>query len=92
MAKTFEEIVEMQRAADDAQAKAAELREMYGPPTVTPWTKQQSDLYETAFRAWRDLARDLQAEITEHAKEHGRPRSEVEAEVREQADSPAEGA
>ncbi len=82
----------MQRAANEAQAKAAELREMYGPPTATPWTKQQSDLYETALRAWRDLDRDLQIGITEFAKEHGRTRSDVEAEVNGRAEEPAEGA
>ncbi|MFJ5531987.1 hypothetical protein [Streptomyces sp. NPDC093261] len=90
MAKTFEEIVEMQRAASEAETKAAGLREMYGPPTATTWTKQQSDLYETALRAWRDLDRDLQAEISEYAKEHGRTRSEVEAEARAQAGVPEE--
>ncbi|MEU6095283.1 hypothetical protein [Streptomyces sp. NPDC047079] len=92
MAKTFEEIVEMQRAASEAERKAAGLREMYGPPTATPWTKQQSDLYETAVRAWRDLDRDLRAEIADYAKERGRTRSDVEAEVRAQAGTPEEDA
>ncbi|GAA3782393.1 hypothetical protein [Streptomyces chiangmaiensis] len=92
MVSTLEELVEMQRAANDAQATADELREKYGPPAATPWTKQQTDLYETALRAWRDLDRDLQIEITEHAKEHGRPRREIEAEVNAKARQPAEDA
>ncbi|MGW3498924.1 hypothetical protein [Streptomyces sp. NPDC001020] len=92
MATTFEELVEMQRAASDAYTNAAELRETYGPPTITPWTKQQTDMYETAFRAWRDLDRDLQAEITAYAKAHDRVRSEVEAEVEAHAAEPTEGA
>ncbi len=82
----------MQRAANEAQAKTAELRERYGPPTATPWNKQQTETYETAWRAWRDLDRDLQAEFAEYAKAHGRARSDVEAEVQAQAREPAEGA
>jgi hypothetical protein len=92
VATTFEELVEMQRAANDAQAKASELRDQYGPPTITPWTRQQTDMYETAFRAWRDLDRDLRIEMTEYAREHGRTRGDVEAEVNAQAEKPAEGA
>ena len=88
MAKTFEEIVERQRAAKEAQVRTAELREKYGPPTATPWTKQQTDTYETAWRAWRDLDRDLQAELTDYAKSHGRTRADVEAEVLAQAEEP----
>ena len=91
MAKTFEELVEMQRTTGDAYSNAAELRELYGPPTATPWTKQQTDTYETAFRAWRDLDRDLRTEITEYAKAHDRVRSEVEAEVEAHAAEPPEG-
>ncbi|MEU6371393.1 hypothetical protein ABZ876_38400 [Streptomyces sp. NPDC046931] len=92
MAKTFEEIVEMQRAASEAETKAAGLREMYGPPTASTWTKRQSDMYETAVRAWRDLDRDLQIEIAEYAKHHGRARSDVEGQVRAQAGTPEKDA
>lgn len=92
VATTFEELVEMQRTADDAHAKADQLREMYGPPTVIPWTKQQTDMYETALRAWRDLESDAQVEITEFAKAQGKPRSGIEAEVKAKAGEPAEDA
>ena len=92
MATTFEELVEMHRAAGDAYANAAELRETYGPPIATSWTRQQTDTYQTAFRAWRDLDRDLQAEITEYAKAHDRVRSEVEAEVEAHAAEPTKDA
>lgn len=82
----------MQRAANEAEAKASGLRDQYGPPTATPWTRQQNDMYETAFRAWRDLDRDLQNEMTEYAKEHGRARSGLEAEVNARAGKPDEDA
>ncbi|MER6924415.1 hypothetical protein ABT314_36680, partial [Streptomyces spiralis] len=64
MAHTFDELVEMQRAADAAQAKVEQLRDQYGPPTREPWSEQQNETYETAWRAWRDLARDVQAAVT----------------------------
>ncbi|MER6980822.1 hypothetical protein [Streptomyces carpinensis] len=67
MAHSFDELVEMQRAADAAQTQVEQLRDQYGPPTRKPWSEQQSETYETAWRAWRDLARDIQAAVTEHA-------------------------
>ena len=68
----------MQRAADQAHTRVEELRDLYGPPTSSPWTQTQTDTYETAWRAWRDLARDVQATVTEYAKEQGQSRHEVE--------------
>ncbi|MFI7500549.1 hypothetical protein ACIBVL_19000 [Streptomyces sp. NPDC049687] len=88
MAHTFEELVAMQRLADEAHTRVEGLRDAYGPPTATPWSETQTDTYETAWRAWRDLARDVQAAVTEHAKDEGRPRNEVEAEVKRAAKSP----
>ncbi|WCN06039.1 hypothetical protein [Streptomyces sp. M92] len=88
MAHTLEELVAMQRAADQAHAQVQQLRDQYGPPTTTPWSEQQTETYETAWRAWRDLARDIQAAVTEHAKAEGRLRSEVEAAVKKQARHP----
>ncbi|MFC0499344.1 hypothetical protein ACFFKE_32300 [Streptomyces mutabilis] len=88
MAHTLEELVEMQRAADAAHAQVEQLRDQYGPPTATPWSEQQTETYETAWRAWRDLARDVQAAVTEHAKAEGQLRNEVEAAVKKQARHP----
>ncbi|MFI1701979.1 hypothetical protein ACH419_39365 [Streptomyces bobili] len=85
MAHTFEELVALQRAADEAHATVERLRDEYGPPTATPWSEVQTDTYETAWRAWRDLARDVQAAITEHAKDQGVARNGVEADVKKAA-------
>ncbi|MGI5376860.1 hypothetical protein ACQEV2_21945 [Streptomyces sp. CA-251387] len=82
MARTFDELVAMQRAADQAHTRVEELRDQYGPPAHTPWTELQTDTYETAWRAWRDLARDVQSAMTEYAKEQGTSRTEVEADVK----------
>lgn len=92
MAHTFEELVEMQRAADQARNRVTELRDTYGPPTTAPWTEQQTSTYETAWRAWRDLARDVQAAVTEYAREQGQSRQEVEADVQKAVRHPADGA
>ncbi|MFJ8106720.1 hypothetical protein [Streptomyces sp. NPDC096132] len=88
MAHTFEELVAMQRLADETHTRVEELRDAYGPPTSTPWSETQTDTYETAWRAWRDLARDVQAAVTEYAKDEARPRSDVEAEVKQAAKTP----
>lgn len=83
MAHTFEELVEKQRAADEAYARVRHLQDAYGPPTLTKWSDQQTTTWETAWRAWRDLARDVQAAVTGYAKQEGTPRQEVEARVKE---------
>jgi len=75
----------MQRAADRAQAQVEQLRDQYGPPTAQAWSEQQSQTYETAWRAWRDLARDVQAAVTEHAQEEGQARNDVEDLVKKAA-------
>ncbi|WP_030181611.1 hypothetical protein [Streptomyces sp. NRRL S-813] len=85
MAHTFDELVEVQRAADAAQAKVEQLRDQYGPPTREPWSEQQTATYETAWPAWRDLARDVQAAVTEHTKDEDQARNEVEAGVKKAA-------
>ncbi|WP_340376829.1 hypothetical protein U5640_18280 [Streptomyces sp. SS7] len=85
MVHTFEELVAMQRLADETHTRVEELRDAYGPPTATPWSETQTETYETAWRAWRDLARDVQAAVTVYAKDEGRPRSDVEAEVKQAA-------
>ncbi|MEU6807948.1 hypothetical protein ABZ920_02810 [Streptomyces sp. NPDC046831] len=81
MSHTFEELVAKQRAADEALARVEQMRAKYGPPAQERWTGVQTQTYETALRAWRDLARDLQAAVNEYASDEGRPRTEVEADV-----------
>ncbi|MFI1169731.1 hypothetical protein ACH4UM_40895 [Streptomyces sp. NPDC020801] len=95
MSHTFEELVARKLAADEAHNRVEQLRQDYGPPAQTRWTGAQGETYETALRAWRDLARDLQAAVNEYASDEGRPRTDVEAEVdraaraaRESDDSP----
>jgi hypothetical protein len=68
---TFEELLDKQRAADEAHATVQALRGQGDPPA-----------YETAWQAWRDLVRDVQAAVTEHAKEQGAMRAGVELDVK----------
>ena len=81
MAHTFEELVEKQRAAQAARARVQEMRDSLGAPAHEPWSESQTDTYETAWRAWRDLARDMQAAAEEYARDEGLDRAEVEADV-----------
>ncbi len=68
---TFEELVQKRRTADLAQRRVEELRDSYGPPTQHRWTQRQSQTYETAVRAWRDLDRDARSAMAEYVKEEG---------------------
>ncbi|GAA1415906.1 hypothetical protein GCM10009601_06640 [Streptomyces thermospinosisporus] len=83
MAHTFDEIVAKQRAADAAHARVRHLQETYGPPTEVKWSEQQTAIWETAWRAWRDLARDVHVAVSEYARQEDIPRKEVETRVRE---------
>jgi hypothetical protein len=85
VAHTFDELVEMQRAADEAHGRVLELRDTYGRPTATPWTVEQTEAYETAWQNWRDRAGEVQAAVTAHAQEQDKPRSGIEAAVRAKA-------
>ena len=82
MAHSFDELVEIQRAANQAHNRVEELRDSYGPPASSTWTGEQTETWETAWRAWRDLARDVQTAVTEHAQEQGQSRHEVEEALR----------
>jgi hypothetical protein len=71
VAHTFEELVTMQRAADQAHATVQALRDRTDPAA-----------YDKAWEEWRDLAQDVRAAVTEHAKEHGSMRAGVELDVK----------
>jgi hypothetical protein len=82
VAVTIEELVGMRRATDQAHVRVVELRERLGPPATEPWSEAQTTTYETAWRAWRDLERDLQEAITQYAKSEGLDRNDIEQAVR----------
>ncbi|MDQ0994528.1 hypothetical protein [Streptomyces sp. V3I7] len=90
MSHTFEELVAKQRATDAAHELVQQLRDTYGPPAQGDLTGTQAETYETALRAWRDLARDLQTAVSDYARDQSRPRPEVEAEVERAATEPDE--
>ncbi|MFI8305754.1 hypothetical protein ACIF80_20375 [Streptomyces sp. NPDC085927] len=83
MTDTFEELVAKQRAADEAHVRVRHLQETYGPPTDTKWSSRQTTTWETAWRAWRDLARELQVAVSDFARAEGKPRHVVEDEVKQ---------
>ncbi|MER6348070.1 hypothetical protein ACWC10_04345 [Streptomyces sp. NPDC001595] len=88
MAHTLDELVELQRAADAAQAEVQRIQDAFGRPTEGRWTAEQQAAWETAWRARSDLGRQLQLAVTEHAQAEGTPRGEVEAEVQRRARQP----
>ncbi|MFF8391767.1 hypothetical protein [Cellulosimicrobium funkei] len=85
MAHTFEELVTLQRTADEAHTKVKQLQDQYGRPSAIEWTDEQISTWHTAWKAWLDAARDVQAAVTEHATEQGTARVRVEADVKRAA-------
>ncbi|MGW1363053.1 hypothetical protein ACWCQP_37295 [Streptomyces chartreusis] len=88
MTHTFDDLVEMQKAADEAHAHVLALRGDFGRPTESPWSSEQNETYEKAWQSWRRLASTVQAAVTAHAKESGEPRFNIEAAVRTAARHP----
>lgn len=83
MAHTFEELVNMQSAADEAHAELLELGKSYGPPSRDGgWSDGQVATYDEAWKRWRELAAVVQAAVTGHAHGQGVARYQVEADVR----------
>lgn len=77
MAHTFEDLVKLEQAAEDARARL-------GDPDVD---------YTTQWQAWREASAAFQAAVTEHAKDEGTPRVSVEMAVKKvvRHPEPAEG-
>jgi hypothetical protein len=96
VAHTFEELVNMQAAADEAHAHVLELGKSHGPPSQDGgWSHEQVAAYGEAWKRWRGLAEEVQAAVTGHAQEQGAARHQVEADVRKavrhpEAAAPAE--
>ncbi|MFF5980875.1 hypothetical protein ACFY78_18720 [Streptomyces olindensis] len=88
MAHTFEELVTMQRTADEAHAQVQQLQDEYGRPTHVEWTDEQVLAWRTAWKAWRDAVDEVQRAVTEHATEQGTARHQVEADVKKAARPP----
>src|SRR3982751_6191916 len=95
VAHTFDDLVEMRRAADEAHGRVRELKDTYGRPTAQPWSPEQTETYEKAWQDWWKLANEVQAAVTKHARDENNPRFDVEAAVRTKArpsdPDPAEG-
>ncbi|MEV0982699.1 hypothetical protein [Streptomyces sp. NPDC049915] len=92
MAHTFEDLVDMQRTADEAHARVLELREEYGRPTADAGSEEQGALYEKAWQVWRERAGVVQAAVTAFAQVEGRGRYGVELDVKKAVRHPAEAA
>lgn len=88
MARTFDDLVEMQKAADQAHARVLELRDAYGRPTQTVWSQEQTEAYEKAWRDWWKAADHVQAAVTQYARDEEKSRYGVETSVRTKARHP----
>ncbi|MFJ2515589.1 hypothetical protein ACIPEL_36230 [Streptomyces griseoviridis] len=83
MTHAIDELVTLQRAADDGRSEVLRLQDSYGRPSRGEgWSEEQTVTYEAAWRAWREAAIAVQAAVTEHAREGAALRDGVEAEVK----------
>ncbi|MFI9339991.1 hypothetical protein ACIG0D_01745 [Streptomyces sp. NPDC052773] len=88
MAHTFDDLVNMQRTADEQHARVRQLQDEYGAPAQQEWTAEQTQAWNDAWTSWRDAADAVQAAVTEHAQEQGAARHQVEADVKKAARHP----
>ncbi|MFF5842144.1 hypothetical protein ACFY74_11825 [Streptomyces massasporeus] len=89
MAHTFEELVTLQRTADEAHAKVQQLQVEYGRTSTSDWTDEQHGAWLAAWKEWVQAAGDVQTAVSEHATEQGAGRNQVEADVKKAARHPA---
>jgi hypothetical protein len=73
VAHTFEDLVKLEQAAEDARARL-------GAPDVD---------YAAQWEAWREASAAFQAAVTKHAKDEGTPRVGVEMAVKKAVRHPA---
>lgn len=66
---------------DEAHGHVEKLRERFGPPSGESLTPAQAVAQETAWRAWRDLTRNMQNFVAQYANDTGKPRPDLEHEV-----------
>jgi hypothetical protein len=52
VAHTFDDLVEMQKAVDEAHGRVRELKDTYGRSTSQPWSPEQTEAYEKAWQGW----------------------------------------
>lgn len=77
MAHTFEDLVQLEQAAEQAHAR---------------YTAPDTDDVDAARRAWVDAAAAFQTAVTEHAQTEGKPRIEVEMAVKKTVRHPERAA
>ncbi|MFE5757530.1 hypothetical protein ACFQ7M_19465 [Streptomyces massasporeus] len=85
MAPSFEDLVKLQRTADEAHGRVQQLFDDYGRSPVNEWTEYQRTAWHTACKSWVDDVRGIQEAIREYAFEQGREVRQVDADVKKAA-------
>ena len=88
MAPTLEDLVTLQRTADEAHARVQRLHDEYGRTSSSEWTENQRTAWHIAWKAWVDAVRDVQEAVTEYTFEQGSVRRMVDADVKKAARHP----
>ncbi|MFE5754637.1 hypothetical protein ACFQ7M_35950 [Streptomyces massasporeus] len=88
MAPSFEDLVTLQRTADETHTEVQRLHDEYGRTPSNGWSEDQRTAWHTAWKTWVHAVRDLQEAVTAYAIEQGSERSMVDAVVKKAAHHP----
>ncbi|MCX4778191.1 hypothetical protein [Streptomyces sp. NBC_01264] len=78
-----DDLLALQRAADEAHAQLKALSEEYGRPTQeVGWTEEQHAAWDEALEVWRQRGAEAQQAVTDHAAATSQDRGKLEAEVK----------
>ncbi|MFF7892489.1 hypothetical protein ACFZDI_11345 [Streptomyces sp. NPDC007907] len=88
VAPVFEDLVTLQRTADEAHGRVQQLFDDYGRSPVDEWAESQRTAWHTAWKAWVDDVREVQEAISAYAFEQGREIRHVDADVKKAARHP----
>ncbi|MFF4985506.1 hypothetical protein ACFY3O_36375 [Streptomyces sp. NPDC001046] len=85
MGPAFDDLVKLQRTADEAHHRLRQLNDACSRIPVNAWSEDQRAAWHVAWRAWVDCVRSVQEAITVYAVEHGEEIRHVDAQVKRAA-------
>ncbi|MEU6688201.1 hypothetical protein [Streptomyces sp. NPDC046832] len=88
VAAVFEDLVTLQRTADEAHGRVQQLFDDYGRSPVSEWLETERTAGHTAWKAWVDDVRGVQEAIRAYAFEQGREIRHVDADAKKAARHP----
>ncbi|MFG2811529.1 hypothetical protein [Streptomyces massasporeus] len=88
MALAFEDLMTLQRTADEAHTRLQRHYDAYGRTPPSQWTQKQRSEWRAAWAAWVKAVSDLHEAVSAYAAEHDGLQSRVGADVKQAARPP----